>query len=334
MRNNYFVFIPAGSNYEINGVLKHHLNFGDKSILENTIDETLKAGVKVITTVRNSKKIKDIYNDNPDVIVLESKEKLVESCLYGLVEGVINNFYNEKFRGSWNSSREVKKHLKTSPSFENMRIIYAGCDMPFFNEEDITKFISNYEKNEKDLYIAMANMQKLIMMDKKLELCIKDIDSTIDNYCVTDIGDLRIANMYVMNPKKIIDKGLTSVIQLIYDLREISKEKKINQTNITAILGRAYGLSQLIGRITIHPKDTSQIIPEIIHLIKHVKGKDHDKIVNSGKTLSYAEPILGVSIGIDTTCNLRTLIDIDDSNSYSLFLKNKQRIEEYIKIKN
>ena len=114
-----------------------------KSILENSIEEILKTNNKVITTVRDSDKVSKKISNNPNVVVLESKEKLVESCLFGLVEGVINNFYDNKFRGSWNSIKEVKEHL-SKPIFDNMRIIYVGSDIPFLKSEDISNFINNY----------------------------------------------------------------------------------------------------------------------------------------------------------------------------------------------
>lgn len=330
MTNEYFAFIPAGSNYTIKGELKHHLNFGTGSILENTIDETLKAGFKVVTTVRDSSELKEKYHNNSNVVILESKEKLVESCVFGLVEGIINNFYDDKFRGNWSSIHEVKKHLK-NPEFDNMRVIYLGSDAPFLKKEDIYNFVNNHVKNDSDLYIGMTDIAKLFAMNKKLELNLENIDSTINNYCVTTNGKLRISNMYIMNPKKIIKSGFSEVIQKIYDNRKVSKIENKGFKSLTSKLGIVSGVSKIIGKALINLPSTIKLLNNAYDLSEHVRGKPKN-IVDSKDALMNASDILGFKLDVDYLCGVAPLLDVDDSDSYSLFLNNKKKIDEYISL--
>lgn len=328
MNNNYFVFIPAGSSYSIDGILKHHLSFGNKSILERTIDESLKAGFKVVTTVRESDELSAKYKDNSDVVILESKEKLVESCLFGLVEGIINHFYENKFRGSWNSIHEVKKHIKDE-SFDNLRLIYLGSDAPFLRSEDIVSFIKNYERTGPELYIGVTDMNLFDKINHDLNLKLDKIDSTISNHCITDIGRLRISNMYVMNPKKLILSGFSGAIQPIYDYRELSKVENKGYKSLTSKLGMVSGISKMFGKAILRLPNTIQLIYDTHILFEQVKGVE-DKIVNVDKVLSNASRIFNFDVGIYKT-SVAPLLDVDDKDSYELFLDRKDDIIRYIR---
>ena len=327
MSHDYFVFIPAGSDYEINGKFKHHLELGEKSILENIIDKSLKAGFKVITTIRESDELKEKYKNNSNVVVLESKEKLTDSCISGLMEGIINNFYDCKFRGIPTSLKQVKKHFRKYKELENMRIIYLGSDAPFITSTDIQQFLLNYKESNSDIFIGMTKMEKVSDMDNELNLGLDKIDSTLSNYCVTDKGNLRISNMYVMNPSKIILSGLQSIIQVFYDNRKLSKENR--QLNLTSLAGDISGIAKFVGRAIMYLPTTMEVTDQAKSLKKHIRGKNHDYVVNADDALKNASKISGLKIDADYSCSAAPLLDIDDKATYNVFRKHYSSILNY-----
>ena len=166
-----YIYIPAGSSQKIAGQLKHNLVFGDRSILENTIEAGANLEHRIISTVKESKKLKEKYERAKNIQILEAREELIDSSIYALIEGYINSNYEQKFTGNWANLREIKFFLKKNPQLLDLTILSIGSDSPFLSSKDLFEFVQRYSKlkEKPDIYVGLTSMDKLVELNNKLK---------------------------------------------------------------------------------------------------------------------------------------------------------------------
>lgn len=328
MYDKPLVFIAAGSPDTIYGTLKHNLIIDGKSILERTIDETLSEGFNVITAVNKREYISGRYAEDKRVMVLDSKDMMIRSCIYGLVEGVIKYLKMPEYSGKLNSFHSIKEYIKKNPEVRDIVVIYKGSDSPFGNTH-LDDTLKEYEKMPSDIYVCVADVDKAIKMNNELDLKIDKKRTSLFNHCITEKGKSRTNNTYIIKPFVILEKGLVGVFQALYDLRNFSKDIKL--TSIPVIFGGAYEMSHILKE-DIHK--SKKLVRDIMHLRAHTKGKRHEEVINSEEVISNASELVGITIRVGFNGRIAPFLDIDDSHTYNIFKKQFERIEDYIKKNN
>ncbi|MBR9676011.1 hypothetical protein GOV05_03315 [Candidatus Woesearchaeota archaeon] len=327
------LFLPAGKPEKIGGEYIPHtiLDSNGKPILENIINEALSAGFKVVTTVRDSDYFKKTYKENDDVRILESREDLVDSALYGLMEGLVDLVGLPKFRKGWNNNRDIKKYIKENPEVLDLPVFYAGADTPFISKEDFLNLRNAYESNPSDILVMMSDVRKANKLEEELKMGLFDIDSTILNHCITDLGYLRVANGKMFKPFKAVKHGLTGTFQIAYNHRVMSK-------GASEIAGMAWGTLLLAGRSAKSFWNAGGFLYDVVQAGSHIwatkKGLDWPinllGKINVEKVERHTTKVMGVDVRILPNGNVSTLLDIDDEPSLDFFRENYTAIKSYL----
>lgn len=325
VQNPDYIYIPAGSSQKIAGEFKHNLILNDKSILENTIDLGLNLDRKVITTVRDSLKIRENYKTNFNVDILEARENLIDSSIFALMEGYVNHYSNSKFTKNWANIRKIKLFLKENPHLMDLTMLCVGSDSPFLTSNDLKKFILNYNslKEKPDIYVGLTNMTKLEIMNQNLNLKINNLESTINNYSITDNGIFRISNMYMFKPFKVLNVGIAGSLQKVYDNRKLSH-------GVTQYLGILSGFSSIAARVIMHPIASVKFARDAYVTSKHFQGQYTHNAIKLEQAFKNTSKVIGLDVKYDISCGLGPLLDIDDENSYYYFKENYDKITDYL----
>ncbi len=320
-----YIYIPAGSSQKIAGELKHFLTLENRTILENAIEAGANLEHRIISTVKESHRIKDKYKRAENIQILEARKELIDSSIYALMEGYVNSNSEHKFTGNWANLREIKIFLKKNPELLDLTILSVGSDSPFLTSKDLSDFIQRYSSLEKkpDIYVGLTSMDKLVELNNKLKLRVSSIDSTLNNYCITDMGLFRISNMYIIKPFKLLDTGVIGSLQKVYDHRKLSQ-------GITQYLGILSGFSSFLPRVLAHPYLTAKFAKDILTSSRHFRGNYLGSPIKLEKAFQNTSEVTGLDVRGDINCGVGPLLDIDDEASYNFFKKHYGEISDYI----
>lgn len=320
-----YIYIPAGSNQKIMGELKHNLILGNKTILENAIEAGANLEQIIISTVKESQKIRKKYSRAENILILEAREKLIDSGIYGLIEGYINHYYEANFNTNWANFNKLNHFLKENPKLLDLTVLGVGSDSPFLNSQDLSGFIQRYNdlKEKPDIYVGLTNMEKIIEMNRVVNLDIFNLKSTVNNYCITDRGFYRISNMYMLKPFKMLTAGITGSLQKIYDNRKLSQ-------GITEFLGMTSGLLLMGNKVLQNPNSFYKFVKDIYISKNHFRGKYLGNVIELDNAFKNTSKFVGLNVQADLNCGLGPLLDIDDENSYIFLKENYDVIRKYL----
>lgn len=323
-----YIFIPAGSPDRIYGELKHDLVFNGKTSLENTLDAGIELGNKVIATVRNCSSIRKQYSSNENVKILEARDSLIDSSLYALMEGYINYFYKPNFTKNWANHRKVKAFLTENPSLEDLTILCVASDSPFISSKDLREFVQRYDALEEkpDVYVGLTNMEKLVELNSELELNISTLNSTLNNFCLTDKGLFRLSNMYILKPFKMLNAGIAGSLQKIYEHRKLSQ-------GVTQYLGMLSGFNSILGKLIECPIASTIFFRDVKLASNHFRGNYIGREIKLDNAFKNTSKVTGLNISPDLECKLGPFLDIDDEMTYIFFREHEQRIYKYLQNK-
>ena len=208
-----------------------------------------------------------------------------------------------------------------------MTILSIGSDSPFLSSKDLFEFVQRYSKlkEKPDIYVGLTSMDKLVELNNKLKLNISSIDSTLNNYCITDKGLFRISNMYMIKPFKLLETGVIGSLQKVYDNRKLSQ-------GLTAYLGILSGFSSFLPRVLSHPILTSKFTKDIYTASRHFRGNYIGTSIKLEEAFKNTSEVTGLIVRGDINCGLGPLLDIDDEASYYFFKQNYGKIKHYLEI--
>ncbi len=320
-----YAHILAGKSTHIGDDLLCHQKFSQRSVLEYTIVQAQEAGLSVVSTVRDEKRVQkeSLYPTLP-VILLEARERLIDSVLYGLVDGIVKLTDYPAFSGDWGNQHFLKEYIRVNPEIQDLAVLYTSSDMPCIRKEDFLTIIQEYlEKGQPDVLVMTTQFNKVQEADAALQLHLGQLESTLENTISTDQGELRISNMYVLKPFKLVLFGLAGSLQKMYEHRHISE-------GITAWLGAMSGLGKLFARgMANNPWNTLRFLQQTYRSVAHLRGNKRDKVVRLGE-LEQRASRFGLDIKVSTKGSVATLMDVDDEATLLMYRERYQDIMDFL----
>jgi hypothetical protein len=141
-----YVGVLAGGPKKDLADYPYHTAFGGKPCLEYAIDAALNEGLFVVTSVRESGRLAQMYHTDPRVFVLDAREKLFDSLIEGLLEYTTSLEGVASFTGNPRKKRDVKRYLNTHPQLRDMAVLYIGSDSPYIQSSDIDNAVKEYKE--------------------------------------------------------------------------------------------------------------------------------------------------------------------------------------------
>jgi hypothetical protein len=122
------------------------------------------------------------------------------------------------------------------------------------------------------MLIMMMDMKLVYDLDDTLSLGLATKETTLLNSVVTDQDkDVRIANMFVVKPWRILESGIIPSFQNLYSHRYVS--------DVIHWPGVFLGFLPSFGRLISHPAATLRVAYESAKMFFHLKGKFCDYTV-------------------------------------------------------
>ena len=324
-----YIHVLAGKPVKIGSDYVPHHQFGSTglSLIEKTLATARSTGLPVMSTVWERERVTTNHEQN-DVYLLEARGKLLDNFLYGLIEGILPLADLPPFRGNWGRSRDLKKYVQENPAATELAVLYVSADVPFLQPRDFSTALEEYARlGRPDVLAMMTKLDQVEEIDKNLYLQLSSLDTTLNNCNYTDDGRVRISNMYVIKPFRIITSGLAGSLQKIYEHRKISE-------GITSWLGAMSGLikfffSGIKNLAQIDVKDLYKFTATSWLLAQQIRGRKSDQIVGLSEVERLISSVSGLEVRISAEGGL-SVLDVDDEDSLRLFQSRYNEISAYL----
>ncbi len=321
-----YAHLLAGKSIRIGDDLICHQRFEDKSILEEAINQAQFAGLEAVATVRDVKRVRrETFFSEKTVVLLEARERVVDSALYGLMEGILPLTEFSPYRGNWERRRALKEYVQENPEVCELAVLYCSSDVPCLRSQDFKTAIEEYQRmGAPDILIMATPASKVLEADQALHLDLGELKTTLGNNIITDRGAIRISNMYVLKPFQLITSGIVGSLQKVYDHRYLSQ-------GITAWLGMMSGLGKvLVSGFRHNLLNTFKAYQQGALARSHIQGRNHEQVLSLQELEERTSRLLGLQIKVSTAGSLAQVLDVDDEATLKMYQKRYGDIVKYL----
>ena len=333
------LFIAAGSGkstkkIKVNGkeVDKAYLELEGKTSLEHVISAALNAehirDIYIWGDLRKLSKIQKKYSTKKDIVIVPQKRALVDSIYETFMSYYLPlQAQLPQFEGYVQVWSDVKKYIQQNGGCIEEAICISASDIPLVKSEDYDNMINDFFNRNIDFLIGAGKKQE--MVDAMHSVGIDFDNSALKKlYKCYALGkdEYRLNNIFIFKPLK-LSLNIIRLIQQVYNHRYMYKF-----FNVVDI-----GFKMMFGAVkeTIQHPSMLYYIPDI--LLKYVMinlaktpwvkkyfptvyefSKNRSDISAIEKT---ASSVLRGKLSIFTNGSYRTIMDIDEQESYDFFRK-------------